>query len=81
MSEEVTIEVNSIVNPGYILQIKQASGFCGHSSAKTELFKIVHVEGKTGKVVKEEYEWTFKNGTTLKAENPSSLLKQLSDYN
>ena len=53
-SEQVTIEVRSTVGPGYILQIQQATGLCGGSYSNTELFKILHIEGKTGKVIKEE---------------------------
>ena len=70
MSEEETFEVNTTVPPGFILQIKQAQGECGGSTAKTELFKIVHIEGKTGRIVKEEFERTLPNGQTIKIENP-----------
>ncbi len=66
MSEQVTVEVKASVRPGFILQIKQAVGECGGSQAKTELFKIVHIDGKTGSIVREEYERTFANGTVVK---------------
>ncbi len=66
MNEQVTIEVKAHVDPGYILQIKQAEGKCDGSHAKTELFKIVHIEGKTGKIVKEEYEKTLPDGSVIK---------------
>ena len=58
-NEQVTVEVKATVRPGYILQIKQATGKCGDNKANTELFKIVHIEGKSGKVMKEDYEWTL----------------------
>ena len=50
--------MKSTVRPGYILQIQQATGSCGDSHSNTELFKIVHIEGKTGEIVEEELEWT-----------------------
>ena len=58
-NEQVTVEVKASVRPGYILQIKQATGKCGDNKSNTELFKIVHIEGKSGKVMKEDYEWTL----------------------
>ena len=58
-NEQVTVEVKATVRPGYILQIKQATGKCGDNKSNTELFKIVHIEGKSGKVMKEDYEWTL----------------------
>ena len=57
-NEQITIEVKSSVRPGYILQIQQAMGTCGDSYSNTELFKILHIEGETGEIVKEELEWT-----------------------
>ena len=57
-NEQITIEVKSSVRPGYILKIQQAMGKCGDSYSNTELFKILHIEGKTGEIVKEELEWT-----------------------
>ncbi len=69
MSEQVTVEVKASVKPGFILQIKQAVGKCGGSQAKTELFKIVHIEGKSGRIAQVEYEWTdFKNATSVLAD-------------
>ena len=64
-NEQITVEVKASVRPGYILQIKQATGKCGDNRSNTELFKIVHIEGKSGKVMKEDYEWTLPDGTTL----------------
>ena len=58
-NEQVTVEVKATVRPGYILQIKQATGKCGDNKSNTELFKIVHIEGKSGKIMKEDYEWTL----------------------
>ena len=58
-NEQITVEVKASVRPGYILQIKQATGKCGDNKSNTELFKIVHIEGKSGKVMKEDYEWSL----------------------
>ena len=58
-NEQITIEVKSSVRPGYILKIQQAMGTCGDSHSNTELFKILHIEGETGEIVKEELEWTI----------------------
>ena len=66
MAEQVTVEVKTTVDPGYILQIKQAVGKCGDSNSKTELFKIVHIEGKTGRIVKEEFERTIPDKNAVK---------------
>ena len=70
MSEQQTVEVKTTVAPGYLLQIQQAVGKCGSSNANTELFKIVHIEGETGQIVKEEFEHTLPDGKTVKISNP-----------
>ena len=38
-----------------ILIIEQAVGHCDTSSVKTEMFKIIHKDGKTGEILKIEY--------------------------
>ena len=58
-NEQVTVEVKATVRPGYILQIKQATGKCGDNKSNTELFKIIHIEGESGKIMEEYYEWTL----------------------
>jgi hypothetical protein len=41
-------------------------GHCGGSTSRTELFKIVHIEGFSNEVKQVEYERTYQNGTTVK---------------
>ena len=53
-NEQITVEVKASVRPGYILQIKQATGKCGDNRSNTELFKIIQAKklmhGKTSKI-------------------------------
>merc|ERR1711997_73010 len=63
-SEAHSFGVQIDVPPGYIVIIDGAVGDCDGSVAKTELFRITSYDS-AGKLVKEEYEKTFANGTTM----------------
>lgn len=43
---EVTIELEGVAPPGYILKIEQTVGECGGNSPKTDMFKTSHLNGK-----------------------------------
>ena len=53
-----------MVPVGEVLYIEQAVGHCNGNTAKTELFKLYHTDGK-GHVIEEWYERHFRNGTFI----------------
>ena len=65
MAEEESFEVLAVVPVGKVLYIEQAVGHCNGKTAKTELFKLYHTDGK-GRVIEEWYERHFRNGTVIR---------------
>ena len=55
ISEEETFDVSVTVEPGQMLKIKQAVGYCGGNSPQTELFVITTTDGNST-VLSERYE-------------------------
>ncbi len=74
--EQTTVEVRVPVPAGKILQIKQGDGQCGQSDPKTELFKIVQIDGKTREIENTVYERTFKDGSVIVADHPMKLFSR-----
>ena len=64
VSEEEHFEINAIAPKGYVLKIEQAVGHCDGNVAKTELFKIQHID-PNGKVAKTQFQKMFRNGTIV----------------
>ncbi len=64
MNDEEKFEIKATAPAGYVLTIEQAVGHCDGNTAKTELFRITHT--KDGKIVSQELEKQFRNGTVLK---------------
>ena len=63
VSEEHSVTIQSSAPKGYILRIEQAVGHCDGNSAKTELFRISHVD-QFGQIVEQRLQKMFNNGTT-----------------
>ena len=63
-SEEHSVEIKASAPSGYVLRIEQAVGHCDGNSAKTELFRISHLD-TFGQVVKQTKQRMFSNGTTV----------------
>ena len=63
-SEEHSVQIQASAPSGYVLRIEQAVGHCDGNSAKTELFRISHLD-RFGQVVKQTKQRMFSNGTTV----------------
>ena len=74
INEQHTISITATATPGYVARIEQAVGHCGGSTAKTELFRVSHIN-KHGDIVRQSYHKMFNNGTTI--DLPSDFM---SDY-
>ena len=74
VSEEDTISITATATAGYVARIEQAVGHCGASTAKTELFRVSHVN-KQGDIVQQSYHKMFNNGTTI--DLPSDFMSNL----
>ena len=74
VSEEDTISITATATAGYVARIEQAVGHCGASTAKTELFRVSHVN-KQGDIVQQSYHKLFNNGTTI--DLPSDFMSNL----
>ena len=77
INEEHTISITATATAGYMARIEQAVGHCGGSTAKTELFRVSHIN-RQGEIVQQSYHKMFNNGTTidLPADFMSSLPKE-----
>ena len=64
VSEENSVEIKTTAPKGYVLRIEQAVGHCDGNSAKTELFRISHLD-QFGGIVKQNLQKMFNNGTTV----------------